>query len=186
MADDDGACTVRTVDAGGGRNDAKGGVGAGHRAPDTADGNLSGNKHAKKFKRRPAPACMLGDPSFIADAERDELHVEIYNYLQWLHAKLYELEQQEKARAESDVKKLAETEDLEEMEDPAEINKEEDTTSKKVKKLKKKLDEGPLRSKVGVDVAQLGAVLANLEAAFAVVQNVPEEEGRGERRSALP
>ena len=35
---------------------------------------------------------MLRDEAFLPDAERDELHVEIYKYLSWFHAKLDQLE----------------------------------------------------------------------------------------------
>jgi len=33
---------------------------------------------------------LLWDDSFLGDPERDELHLEMWNYFRWLHAKLVE------------------------------------------------------------------------------------------------
>mmetsp|Transcript_2446 Transcript_2446/g.5319 ORF Transcript_2446/g.5319 Transcript_2446/m.5319 type:complete len:557 (-) Transcript_2446:45-1715(-) len=53
---------------------------------------------------------MLQDTSFLPDLERDELHIEIYNYLKWLHVKLSTLE-----------KKAVEAEQQRQWEEEAEL-----------------------------------------------------------------
>ncbi|KAL9186683.1 hypothetical protein ACHAXT_005921 [Thalassiosira profunda] len=56
-----------------------------------AEGKKEAAPKEKKRKARTS-VNMLHDSALLPDAERDELHIEIYNYLSWLHAKLDRLE----------------------------------------------------------------------------------------------
>ena len=49
------------------------------------------NKRKRRSYQERATKNILQDVSYIPDAERDELHVEIYKYLSWLHSKLADL-----------------------------------------------------------------------------------------------
>ena len=46
------------------------------------------NRKRRRIRMRTACSNLLRDPSCLSDAERDELHVEIYEYLVWLRDRL--------------------------------------------------------------------------------------------------
>lgn len=130
-------------------------------AGDAADGDSGrGNDARKRRKSRSRATNMVQDGSCISDAERDELHVEIYKYLSWLHGRLSELEEDEAAAVAS-----------EDGEDVA--------TARAAPRRK---------SGNGVDLAELGGVLGKLESAFAVIPNLgPDiEEEVGDAGSLTP
>lgn len=109
----------------------------------------------KKKRTYPSMAVnMLKDNSFLPDAERDELHIEIYNYLSWLHAKLDRIEK--KAAVAS-----AALDDEDDQED---------------KKDKKKVASKPKPSYNGVEVSELKIVLNKLESAFLIIPHVKKEQ----------
>mmetsp|Transcript_19899 Transcript_19899/g.37447 ORF Transcript_19899/g.37447 Transcript_19899/m.37447 type:complete len:325 (-) Transcript_19899:1415-2389(-) len=74
-ADDDGG------DKGGGKNDA--------------ETNAAIEKRSRRRYAARSKVNLFNDKNFIPDAERDELHVEIYNYLVWLKEKAGDVERRE-------------------------------------------------------------------------------------------
>ena len=123
-------------------------------------------KKKRKYKSR--ALNMLQDNSFLPDSERDELHVEIYNYLEWLHGRLAEIETKTTAAAA-----LATVADITQVIDPAVLEEKKAESAKSFTKMK------------GVDVEELKAVVEKLEAAFFIIPNIKgdateEEEDEGE------
>jgi len=101
------------------------------------------------------------DNSLLPNFERDELHIEIYNYLSWLHEKLAAIEREnEEAEAVAKLK--------------AGIPEEDESDNKSVRKssyVKRKKTSIP-----GVDVSKLKSVVDTYENTFAVILNVEKEK----------
>lgn len=110
---------------------------------------------------------MFQDKSYIPDRERDELHIEIYNYLSWLHAKV----------GESDRKvDLVELEEKEEKEDSA--SSEEDEVDHGEQNQAGNIAVGQQKNnhnRYGLDVSELQNVLDKLESTFLIIPNVKLE-----------
>jgi len=119
---------------------------------------------------------MFDDNSLLPDAERDELHIEIYNYLSWLHAKLVEVEGRAAEAtaaaqaAEADAESLTGNGTNEEIDGKNEKSKNEknkhDGSAKKV---------GRRKGDRGIDLSELQGVLDKLEYAFSVIPNAKLE-----------
>ncbi|KAL7544588.1 hypothetical protein ACHAWF_007968 [Thalassiosira exigua] len=110
---------------------------------------------------------MVGDPDCLLDAERDELHVEIYTYLKWLQNRLEKVE--DKA-----AKKAVEDED------------DEGAAEEKRQKARQWL-----RGAKGYNPEALEGVLRGIEATFSIIPRVHlkrqadgcGEEGKGDNEN---
>ena len=137
-------------------------------APVAESSNAASASGKKKRKYKSRTLNMLQDNSFRPDAERDELHVEIYNYLEWLHGRLAEIEKKTTAAAA-----LATVADITQVIDPAILEEKKAEAAKSFTKMK------------GIDVEELKAVVEKLEAAFLIIPNIKgdaveeEEDGGG-------
>jgi len=158
---------------------------------DAADGAKTKSKK-RKYPSRKAIVNMLQDESFIPDAERDELHIEIYNYMKWLHVKLAALEkkgeeelaEQEDAanspKKESDENLLAaENSAAAAGAASAATAKEDEDGNNNDPTLdsigRKKPPPNLMKYKVGVDVAELNIACLQLESTFAIINNMKKE-----------
>lgn len=108
-------------------------------------------KNPKKRKSMSRTLNMLQDNTFLPDPQRDELHIEIYNYLSWLHGKLADIEKKAAATA------LATVADMNDDDDDDAPTKPE--ASKILKETK------------GVDVAELEVVVDKLKSTFLIIPN---------------
>jgi len=151
------------------------------------DENTVPNKK-RKYKCR-MPNNMVQDKSYLPDAERDELHIEIYNYLSWLHAKLVEV-----AKKAAESEKIAEllqvenkaavavsmsvdstNDDSPSVDIPIEVKVEgEGEGDHEDKKQSATVKERPKKGN-GVDVSELQCVLDKLESTFTIIPNVKLE-----------
>jgi len=155
------------------------------------DGNDDANipvisdKHRRRYKDRAANNMFL-DNNYIPDAERDELHVEIYNYFSWLHANVSELERKRAAAsASADANNDAEPE-------ASEVDNDNNN--------KKAPGRDRTNKNTGVNVTELESLLEKMESTFLIIPNAKLEaaaaaaedttnmqqhpqEGDGEQRS---
>ena len=67
---------------------AVGGDGSNDDDGEGGDENMSGSRKRGSNKRKRTDGNVVRDRSCLNDAERDELHVEIYNYLSWLRRRM--------------------------------------------------------------------------------------------------
>jgi len=116
-------------------------------------------------KKRTSKKNILNNSSYMPDAERDELHIEIYNYMNWLHGKLAEIESKEEGAGV--VLKAEEVDGKEGSADAGMKTEEEDGKPSAAAKK---------RNTSGVDIAELKNVVNKLEQAFAVIPNLKLEE----------
>ncbi|KAL7553875.1 hypothetical protein ACHAWF_017210 [Thalassiosira exigua] len=65
--------------------------GLGELGVSAARDDFTSNMHGKRKKQK-EQSGILRRKCYISDAERDELHIEIYNYLKWFHGELTGLE----------------------------------------------------------------------------------------------
>jgi len=113
-------------------------------------------------KKRTSKKNILNNSSYLPDAERDELHIEIYNYMNWLHGKLAEIESKEEGAGV-----VLKAEEVDGKEGSADVGmKTEEDGKPSAKK----------RNTSGVDIAELKNVVNKLEQAFAVIPNLKLEE----------
>mmetsp|Transcript_18625 Transcript_18625/g.44835 ORF Transcript_18625/g.44835 Transcript_18625/m.44835 type:complete len:738 (-) Transcript_18625:209-2422(-) len=135
-----------------------------------------GSKKRKKPSRRTRAPNMLRDDSFMPDAERDELHVEIFNYLSWLHAKLADLERKDAELDESimglakniAVPVLGHGDSENEDDENEEVDHQEDRNQGKSARHK--------ANNSGVNISELKGVLDKLKLTFAIIPNINLEE----------
>jgi len=118
----------------------------------------------KDKKRKSRAINMIQDSAFLPDAERDELHIEIYNYLSWLHAKLDQIEKKATVAASAAATSTYTNTAIEDEvgEGDHEKKKAASATSRP-------------KNNNGVDVSELQSVLDKLESAFSVIPNVKSE-----------
>eukprot|EP00581_Thalassiosira_minuscula_P018904 CAMPEP_0183720586 /NCGR_PEP_ID=MMETSP0737-20130205/13154_1 /TAXON_ID=385413 /ORGANISM="Thalassiosira miniscula, Strain CCMP1093" /LENGTH=638 /DNA_ID=CAMNT_0025950473 /DNA_START=722 /DNA_END=2638 /DNA_ORIENTATION=+ len=124
------------------------------------------NKSKKRKRSDKRKKNMLQDNSYLPDLERDELHIEIYNYLRWLHGKLSDLEEKQRNAAAA-----------EELVDAAVAATNNDTNAEEGGKKKNATS---LKYKIGVDVSELQCVVHKLESTFAIIYNMKKEEAEAE------
>ena len=103
-------------------------------------------------KKRTSKKNILNNSSYLPDAERDELHIEIYNYMNWLHAKLAEIESNKDEDGTGGVALKAE--EVDGKEGSADAMKTEEEDGKPAAKK---------RNTSGVDIAELKNVVNKLE-----------------------
>lgn len=106
-------------------------------------------------KKRTSKKNILNNSSYMPDAERDELHIEIYNYMNWLHGKLAEIESG-KDEGAGGALKAEEVVDGKEGSADVSMKTEEDGKPSAAAVSKK-------RNKSGVDIAELKNVVNKLE-----------------------
>ena len=112
-------------------------------------------------RKNTAHKNILQNNSYMADVERDELHIEIYNYLFWLHEKLVDVDEQMKS---SSAVGDTEGDDADNMS----IEGDDNMESKKSPAGKKRST--PLDIK-GIHLTELRNAMDKLELAFAVIPN---------------
>eukprot|EP00581_Thalassiosira_minuscula_P027810 CAMPEP_0183752550 /NCGR_PEP_ID=MMETSP0739-20130205/2418_1 /TAXON_ID=385413 /ORGANISM="Thalassiosira miniscula, Strain CCMP1093" /LENGTH=367 /DNA_ID=CAMNT_0025988931 /DNA_START=144 /DNA_END=1243 /DNA_ORIENTATION=- len=166
----------------------------------TADSCVDSSSIAMEVEyrsRKRVRTNMLQDTSFLPDLERDELHIEIYNYLKWLHVKLSALEKkaveaeqqrQWEKEAEELIMDSSDAADLSDAKHSIDggddvVNDEENegndsTTTHKNKHAKKKQPPAPvlLKQSTGVDLSELQCALDKLVPTFAVVHNLKKKD----------
>ena len=113
----------------------------------------------RRYQKR-ANTNMLNDRTCIPDIERDELHIEIYNYLSWLHDRLSELDEGDGDGVPSHpaLPPLAGEDN-----GGAQEEKQKNATRKR------------RCTAAGVDKSELKGVIDKLEKAFLVIPNVKAE-----------
>jgi len=125
---------------------------------------------------------MFQDKSYIPDAERDELHVKIYNYFSWLHAKVSELERRREAASASDGANNnadAEAAEFAGVIDDDNGNKNAESEAAEVDdeiRNKKAPERDRAKKNTGVNVTELQGLLGKMESTFLIIPNVKEEE----------
>ena len=129
-------------------------------------------KEKKKRVYKSRAVNMLKDNTYMPDAERDELHIEIYNYLSWLHGKLEDIE--------NTNKNAASAAEVAAMIPPLEMNVEEEDGTEGGNVAIKSSEGGGTKRKSptpnnGVELSELKAVVNKLELAFAIIPNAKAE-----------
>ena len=133
-------------------------------------------KKKRKHSRR-RTLNIMQDKSLLPDAERDELHVEIYNYFSWLHEKLSAIERKNEAaeaaataaeaaaaaEADSRAATLASEDEV--------VNNEDDNKAAVARYVKRKKT-----SINGVNVPELKDVVEKFKSTFAIILNVKLED----------
>ena len=130
------------------------------------------NKRKRRSYQERATKNILQDVSYIPDAERDELHVEIYKYLSWLHSKLADLS--ETACAATMLATVANSMNNNDGDDGHD-NDDENNNPKMAAENKKVEFAQQLKDKKGVDVAELKGVLEKLKLSFAILPNIESD-----------
>ena len=121
----------------------------------------------RKNKAKNKNRNLLQDKAFLPDAERDELHIEIYKYFSWLYFKLSDVQKRRAAKASGEGAGKS-TESQSENEDDTEGDNDNRTSTGK-----RKRKSGCLQT---VDLYELQKVLAHLEYSFAVIPNLESDE----------
>jgi len=135
---------------------------------ETDNNNNDNNSSNQKRKRPRVRENMLKDATYLPDAERDELHIEIYKYLKWLHDKLEKIE---KKAAEAAAAKWAKREAEREEE-------EEDMEASNTPTRRRRRRPGSGRPKM-VNIQELSCALEKLQSAFLVIPQECIDEGKG-------
>mmetsp|Transcript_23097 Transcript_23097/g.41234 ORF Transcript_23097/g.41234 Transcript_23097/m.41234 type:complete len:698 (-) Transcript_23097:186-2279(-) len=173
-ADDDGG------DKGGGKNDA--------------ETNAAIEKRSRRRYAARSKVNLFNDKNFIPDAERDELHVEIYNYLVWLKEKAGDVERrEEEIEFERKVAAMVPPVEVEEEDgndgdgeedgggDGGDDDNDEEAGGEEVTRKKKSaaVEKGG-RKKTGINFEELQGVLDKMEAAFYILPNAKLEAAEEE------
>jgi len=159
----------------------------------TAENATSTPKKRKKEKKKryKHKDSLLRSKLYIRDPERDELHVAIYNYLSWLHVKLSEVLEIQKAelieyekKKEKEVSTMTassyadsdanEDDDDDVDEDSHDGKRRNSGTEKKTKKASRSR-KPTLCTNKGVNLVELQGALDKLESTFAILPNVKDE-----------
>ena len=174
--------------SGNGGSDGSGGVGEGGGGA-TATGEEEDDpkkqpakKEKKKRKYKSRAVNMLKDNTYMPDADRDELHIEIYNYLSWLHGKLEDIETKNNNNNAASTAEVAAA-----MTSPMKTNDDEEDAEEDAEgghndAIKNEGGGGGTATKRksptpnnGVELSELKAVVDKLELAFAIIPNAKAE-----------
>eukprot|EP00571_Detonula_confervacea_P011465 CAMPEP_0172304340 /NCGR_PEP_ID=MMETSP1058-20130122/5760_1 /TAXON_ID=83371 /ORGANISM="Detonula confervacea, Strain CCMP 353" /LENGTH=560 /DNA_ID=CAMNT_0013015529 /DNA_START=54 /DNA_END=1733 /DNA_ORIENTATION=+ len=138
----------------------------------------------KKRKRKSSQRLnIVQDNSLLPNAERDELHIEIYNYLSWLHDKLADIERKAEAEAaEAAAEAEAKAVTLSSEEEVISRNEDDNKAATAAASISKR----KMTSNNGVDMTELRKVVENLESTFAIIPNykLNEEPQAGQSKGA--
>ena len=173
--------------SGNGGSDGSGGVGEGGGATATGEEEddpkkQPAKKEKKKRKYKSRAVNMLKDNTYMPDAERDELHIEIYNYLSWLHGKLEDIESKNNNNNAAAAVEVAAA-----MTSPMETNDDEEDAEEDAEgghndAIKNEEGGGGTTTKRksptpnnGVELSELKEVVNKLELAFAIIPNAKAE-----------
>ena len=137
----------------------------------------------KKRKYKSRAVNILQDSSLLPNAERDELHIEIYNYLSWLHDKLAAIERKAEAEAaEAAAEAEAKAATLSSEEEVVSRNEDDNKAATAAASISKR----KMTSNNGVDMTELRKVVENLESTFAIISDykLNEEPQAGQSKGA--
>ena len=126
----------------------------------------------KRIYKRKSKLLRDDSGSFLGDADRDELHVEIWNYFRWLHAKLVALGA---TKEPADVVSTPRTSLAGAWEGDDAPNSKEEGEDNGAHGIE---EAGTQNSSVlqGVDLTELQCVVDKMAMAFPVISNVKQEE----------
>jgi len=139
-------------------------------ADDTNINDCVPAKKKRKHSRRKTLNIMQ-DKSLLPDAERDELHVEIYNYMSWLHEKLSAIERKNEAAEAAAAAAEADSRTATLASEDEVVNNEDDNKAAAARYVKRKKT-----SINGVNVPELKDVVEKFKSTFAIILNVKLEE----------
>eukprot|EP00581_Thalassiosira_minuscula_P005124 CAMPEP_0183748560 /NCGR_PEP_ID=MMETSP0737-20130205/67832_1 /TAXON_ID=385413 /ORGANISM="Thalassiosira miniscula, Strain CCMP1093" /LENGTH=581 /DNA_ID=CAMNT_0025984297 /DNA_START=1144 /DNA_END=2887 /DNA_ORIENTATION=+ len=150
------------------------------------DGLPKKRKRIDRRKNRRRTLNILRDNTFIADPDRDELHLEIWNYFVWFHARMAKVEEEQNLKDEAESSKADSTntngsDDEDEENDDSQNEEDEDEdnggdTNAKKKPAKKWKQKSPRKRPTnGVNLVELKNMIEKLEDAFLIIHNTKHE-----------